>query len=145
MQKAFNWWEAKDNRKQCLIFYMAKGAFSYDVRFVGRYNVLHMFRQVLFGAENQGNYQNFQKSLLTNKLWDVFMGMKQNFFFFLKKKIQNGRLKKSAFFKIANSQFFFVKISWIGPCVSRIDWCEGHQCDSTYMVVSLSDVRAKTA
>ena len=31
-----------------------------------------------------------------------------------KKIIQNGRLKKSAIFKIANSQNFFVKISWIG-------------------------------
>ena len=29
-------------------------------------------------------------------------------------KIQNGRLKKTEFFKIANSQYFFVKISWIG-------------------------------
>ena len=41
--------------------------------------------------------------------------------FFLKKKIQNGRLKKTEFFKIANSQKIFVKISWIGPWVSRID------------------------
>ena len=41
--------------------------------------------------------------------------------FFLKNKIQNGRLKKSAFFKTANSQYFFVKISWIGPWVSRIE------------------------
>ena len=32
------------------------------------YTVLHMFRQVLFGAGNQGNHQNFEKSLLTNKL-----------------------------------------------------------------------------
>ena len=32
------------------------------------YTVLHMFRQVLFGAENQGNHQNFEKTLLTNKL-----------------------------------------------------------------------------
>ena len=23
-----------------------------------------------------------------------------------------------------------------GPCVSRIDWCDGHWCGSTYMVVS---------
>ena len=36
------------------------------------------------------------------------------FSFFLKKIFQNGRLK------IANSQIFFVKISWIGPWVSRI-------------------------
>ena len=33
-----------------------------------RYTVLHMFRQVQFGAGNQGNHQNFEKSLLTNKL-----------------------------------------------------------------------------
>ena len=32
------------------------------------YTVLHIFRQVLFGAGNQGNHQNFEKSLLTNKL-----------------------------------------------------------------------------
>ena len=39
----------------------------------------------------------------------------------MKKKIQNDRLEKSAFFKIANSQKNFVKISWIGPWVSKID------------------------
>ena len=89
--------------------------------------------------------QNFDPSLLTNKLWLIFMGKKQKKIFFLKKKIQNGRLKKSAFFKIANSQNFFVKISWIGPWVSRIDWCEGHWFISTYMAVRLSDIRAKTA
>jgi hypothetical protein len=33
----------------------------------------------------------------------------------LKKQLQNGRFSKSPFFKIANSQIFFVKISWIGP------------------------------
>ena len=60
--------------------------------------------------------QNFDPFLLTNKLWLIFMGKMQNkFFFFLKKKIQNGGLKKSAFFRIANSQKFFVKISWNGP------------------------------
>jgi hypothetical protein len=48
------------------------------------------------------------------------MGMKQKIFF-VKKKIQNGQLKKTEFFKIANSQNFFAKISWIGPWVSRID------------------------
>ena len=82
--------------------------------------------------------QNFDPSLLTNKLWLIFMGKKQ-------KKIQNGRLKKSAFFKIANSQNFFVKISWIGPWVSRIEWCEGHWCSSMYMVVRLSDISSKMA
>jgi hypothetical protein len=37
------------------------------------------------------------------------------------KKVQNGRLKKTEFFKIANSQFFFANISEIGPYISRID------------------------
>jgi hypothetical protein len=50
-------------------------------------------------------------------LWEK---SKKNFFF-LKYKIQNGRLKKIKFFKIANSQNFFAKISQIGPWVSRID------------------------
>ena len=34
--------------------------------------------------------------------------------YFVAKKIQNGRLKKTEFFKIANSQIFFVKITLIG-------------------------------
>ena len=59
------------------------------------------------------------------------------------KKIQNGRLKKTELFKITNSQNIFVKISWIGPWVSRIDWCEGHWCSSTYMVVRLSNISSK--
>jgi hypothetical protein len=46
---------------------------------------------------------------------------KKLIFFFLEKKIQNGRLKKSLFSISANSQYFFAKISWIGPLVSRID------------------------
>ena len=62
---------------------------------------------------------------------------------FLKKKIQNGRLKKTEFFNSANSQYFFLKISRICPWVSRIDWREGHQCGSTYMVVRLSDLSSK--
>ena len=44
------------------------------------------------------------------------MGIKQKK---SEKKIQNGRLKKTDFFKIAKSQYFLVKISWIGPWVSR--------------------------
>jgi hypothetical protein len=43
------------------------------------------------------------------------MGMKQ------KKKNQDGRLKKIAFFKIANFQKKIVKISWISPWLSMID------------------------
>jgi hypothetical protein len=43
----------------------------------------------------------------------------------IQKKNQNGQLKKT-FFKIANSQYIFVKISWIGPWVSKINLCKGH-------------------
>ena len=42
-------------------------------------------------------------------------------FFFLKNKIKMADSKKNAFFKIANSQYFFVKISSIGPWVSGIE------------------------
>jgi hypothetical protein len=49
-----------------------------------------------------------------------FHGDEAIFVFFEKKK-QNGRLKKTAFFKIDNSPNFFVKISWISSWVSRID------------------------
>ena len=52
---------------------------------------------------------------------------------------------KWPFFKIANSQKFFAKISQIRPWVSRIAWCEGHWCGSTYVTVRLSDISLKTA
>ena len=44
--------------------------------------------------------------------------------------------KKRSLSSSANSKYFFVKISWIGPWVSIIDWWEGHWHGSTYMVVS---------
>ena len=36
-----------------------------------------MFKQVLFGARNQGNHQNFEKFLISNKCGLVFIEMKQ--------------------------------------------------------------------
>ena len=93
--------------------------------------------QRVFWAGNQGIHQNFDKSFLIYKWWLIFIRMK--------KKIQNGRLKKRSFSSSANSQYFFMKISWTGPWVSRIGWCEGHWCCLTYMVVRLSDIRSKTA
>ena len=50
--------------------------------------------------------------------------------YFWKKEIQNGQLKKNWFSSSTNSRYFFTKISWIGPLVSRIDWCEGHWCQN---------------
>jgi hypothetical protein len=48
------------------------------------------------------------------------MGMKQKKLF-KKNQNQNGRLKKTEFFKIANSEKNIMKISWISLWVSRID------------------------
>ena len=58
----------------------------------------------------------------------IFMGMRQKKGFLLGKKIQNGRLKKTEFFKSINSQYLFTKISGIGP------W---HWCGS-YVAIELS-------
>ena len=80
----------------------------------------------------------------TNLDWFSWEWSKKKFFFW-RKKFKMADFSKWPFFKIANSQNFFAKISQIGPWVSRIDWCEGHWCSSTYMVVRLSDIRAKTA
>ena len=60
------------------------------------------------------------------------------------KKNWKWRLKKIEFFNSLNSQYFFVKILQIGSWVRRIDWCEGHWCNSTYMAVRLSDISSKT-
>ena len=63
-----------------------------------------------------------QKKMIPHmKAFGPFNKMKQIFFFFLKKKIQNGCLKKRSFSSSANSQYFFVKILWIGPWVSSND------------------------
>ena len=75
--------------------------------------------------------QNFDLSFLTNKLWLVFMGKKKRKI--IGKKIQNG------------FQNLFMKFLWFGPWVSRIDWCKGHWCSSTYMAVRLSDISLKMA
>ena len=113
--------------------------------FMAIYSGVQIRWQRVFWAGNQGIHQNFDKSLLTYKCWLIFMSMKQKKNFFLKKKNQNGRLKKRSFSSSANSQYFFMKISWIGPWVNRIDWCKGHWFGSTYMAVGLSDIRSKTA
>ena len=61
------------------------------------------------------------------------------------KKIQNGRLKKTEFFKNAIFQKKIAKISWIGPWVSSIAWCESHWCGLTYMVMRLSKRKCKNS
>ena len=49
------------------------------------------------------------------------MGMKQKKKYLKKINPKLAELKKTEFFKIANSQKFFAKISKIGPWISRID------------------------
>ena len=61
-----------------------------------------------------------------------------------KKKFKMADSKKTSFSSSANSQYFFMKISWIGPWVSRIGWCKWHWFGSTYMVVRLSNICSKT-
>ena len=62
---------------------------------------MHSLVQVMFWVGNQGNHQNFDPSLLPKKRRMIIMEMKKKK---LKKKIQNGRLKKK-FFKTANFQY----------------------------------------
>ena len=95
-----------------------------------------MFGGEWFLAVKHHNHKNWLPSILIHNLWLIFI---------FEKKIQNGRLKKRSFFKIANSQYFFVKILWIGPWVSGIEWCKGHWFGSTYMAVRLSNISSKMA
>ena len=48
-------------------------------------------------------------------------------------------------FPADSSWYFFMKILCIAPLVSGIDWCGGHWCGSTFIVVRLSDTSSKTA
>ena len=59
-------------------------------------------------------------------------------------KPKTKKLNKSHFQGFLNSQSFFMKISWIGPWVSRIDWCKGHWFCSTHMAVRLANISSKT-
>ena len=72
------------------------------------------------------------------------MGLSKKKRFFLKKKSKKADSKKTSFCQTVNSQYFFAKLSGMGPWVSRIDWCEGHWFGSTFMAVRLSDIRTKT-
>ena len=79
-------------------------------------------------------WSKFRPNLASQETLTDFHGNEAKKIFFLKQKIQNGRLKKSENFKTTNSRKIFVKISWNGPWISSIDWCQWHWCGSTYMV-----------
>ena len=61
-----------------------------------------------------------------------------------KKKLPKWPPQKNWVFQFPQFSIFFSKISWIGPWVSTIFWCEGHWCGSTYMAVRLSNISSKT-
>ena len=109
------------------------------------YTHAHLWFPPSFLPVNHHYSKNWVPSILTHNLWLIFKGMKQKKkIFFLKKKIQNGRLKKTEFFNFVKSWANSAKISWIRPWVSRIEWCEGHWFCSTYMAMRLSDICSKT-
>ena len=71
-------------------------------------------------ARNQDNHQNLDPSLLPNRLWLLFMRMKQEkTIFFEKKKSKKSDSKKLCILKLA-MQHFFAKISQIGLGIERI-------------------------
>jgi hypothetical protein len=73
-----------------------------------------------FWAGNQNENKKFCPVLdIQEPLTDFHVD--KAIFFFLKKKVQIGGIKKQEFFEIANSQKNFVKILQIGPWISRID------------------------
>ena len=100
-----------------------------------------MFGGGWFLAGNQDNHQKFCPILdIQEPLMDFHRNEEKK----IEKKVQNGQLKKTEFFKITNSKNYFVKIFEIGSWISKIDWCEGYWCGSTYIVVRLSDTSSKT-
>ena len=106
------------------------------------YSGVQISWQRVFWAGNQGNHQHFDTSLLTYICWLIFMAMKQNLFCFFKFKMADSKKGHCPAPPILN--IFFKEISWIGPWVGRIDWCEGHWCGSTVMALRLSDISSKT-
>ena len=95
-------------------FHSSSNHFTFELNKVHTlYNLCYITHSQKF-PENQGKHQNFDPSILAYKFGLIFVRMKQ-------KINKNGRIFKMAFFKIANSQNFFVKISQIRHWVSRID------------------------
>ena len=68
----------------------------------------------------QEKTSKFQPIHSTMKIWTDFHENKAKKNFFFEKKSKMAVFQKWPFFKIANSQKFFVKISQIRPWVSRI-------------------------
>ena len=76
------------------------------------------------------NWSNFDPSLLTNKLWLIFIGMKQKKIFLFKNKFQNGRLKKNwvfqncQFSKCFRENFMDWSLALMWPYGREAVWCK---------------------
>jgi hypothetical protein len=69
-----------------------------------------------------GKSTKFRPILATQETLTDFHGDEANkIFIFLKRNFKMAATKKTEFFTSTNSQYFFLKISWVGPWVSRID------------------------
>merc|ERR1712218_716500 len=96
------------------------GMYTYGMYTYGMYTVQRNITHSKEFSGNQRKHQNFNPSILPCKFGLIFMRMKQKKIFFWKKKSKMAVFQKWPFFKIANSQNFFVKILQIRPWVSRI-------------------------
>ena len=91
---------------------------------MGIYTHAHLWFPPLFLAVNHHSIENWVPSILTHNLWLIIMGMRQEIFFFFCKKIiflASSSSQKKVIFQLCQFSIFFVKISWIGPWVRRID------------------------
>ena len=107
-----------DQRSQYISLNSKKNSFhgTYSLKYgmlqnIDRTLCCIFLRRCGFGVKTRVIIKILDSSLLPKKLWLIFMGMKQTFFF--AKKNQNGRLEKYEIFKITNSQNNFARISGI--------------------------------
>ena len=76
----------------------------------GTYSGVQIRWQRVFWAENQGNHQNFDTSLLTYKSWLIFMAMKKKQKFFFEKKNSKWPTQKKVIFHLRQFSIFFFEI-----------------------------------
>ena len=102
------------------------------------YTVCHYINRSMEFAGKQGRHQIFDASILPYKFGLIFIRMKQK-----KSKrpiFQNGRFSKSPILKIFSGKFHRLVLGLVGLIDAKgIDVAQPR-----YMVVRLSDIRAKT-
>ena len=76
---------------------------------------------------------------IRDHLYIILLGINYYFNFF-EGIGSNGFKIKWIFVSSRLLNIFFVKFLWLGPWISRVDWCQGHWSGSTFMAVRLSDI-----